>query len=96
MRYAIFYITGRMIMRGELIFNFVLFGISLYLYYVAGTFRKVATCAKIGPEFWPRAILLLMIFLSGILLIRTTTSFIKDQKASTPGDASKGIAQEGR
>ena len=81
-------------MRGELIFNIVLFGVSIYLYYVAGTFRKFASYAKIGPEFWPRAILLLMIFLSGILLIRSITSFIRDQKTSTPGDASKGIAQE--
>jgi putative tricarboxylic transport membrane protein len=81
-------------MRGELVFNSVLFGVSIYLYYVAGTFRKVATYAKIGPEFWPRAILLLIILLSGILLIRSITSFIKNQKASTPGDASKGIAQE--
>jgi putative tricarboxylic transport membrane protein len=83
-----------MSMRGELVFNFALFGVSIYLYYVAGTFRKVATYARIGPEFWPRAILLLIIFLSGILLIRSITSSIKSQKASAPENVSKGIAQE--
>ena len=30
-----------------------------------------------GPEFWPRAILLLMILLSGVLLIKNITSLLK-------------------
>jgi putative tricarboxylic transport membrane protein len=64
-------------MRGELIFNSILFCLSLFLYYVAGTFKKFASYAKLGPEFWPRGILILMILLTGVLLIKNITSLLK-------------------
>ncbi len=66
-------------MRGEIIFNVVLFAISIFLYYVAGTFRQFAPYAKLGPDFWPKGILLGIIFLSGILLIKSITSLIKHE-----------------
>jgi hypothetical protein len=66
-------------MRGEIIFNVVLFAISIFLYYVVGTFKQFALYAKSGPDFWPRGILLGMIFLSGILLIKSITSLIKHE-----------------
>ena len=69
-------------MKGQIVFNASLFAVSLFLYYVAGTFKKFAPYAKLGPEFWPKGILLLLILLSGILLIKDITSVIKPQGAS--------------
>ena len=80
-------------MRGELIFNAVLFGLAMFLYYVAGTFRAFAPYAKSGPEFWPRGILLGMILLSGILLIKNITSLLRSGKATATGESS--VKQEG-
>ncbi len=77
-------------MRGELIFNLLLFSISIFLFYVAGTFRKFATYAKVGPEFWPRGILFLMIVLSGIVLAKQIAGFLKSRKAQT---SEKSITQ---
>jgi hypothetical protein len=66
-------------MRGEIIFNVVLFAVSIFLYYVAGTFKQFAPYAKLGPDFWPKGILLGIIFLSGILLIKNIISLIKHE-----------------
>ena len=76
-------------MRGELIFNSILFCLSLFLYYVAGTFKKFASYAKLGPEFWPRGILLLMILLTGVLLIKNITSLLKPQSAPVAEKSSR-------
>lgn len=81
-------------MKGELIFNTILFGVSIFLYYVAGTFKKLGSYAKSGPEFWPRIILLLLICLSGILLIRNIASLAKAARTSKIEEASRRIVQE--
>lgn len=80
-------------MRGELIFNAILFCLSLFLYYVTGTFKKFASYAKSGPEFWPRGILLLMILLTGVLLIKNITSLLRPQSAPV---AEKSSQERGR
>jgi hypothetical protein len=66
-------------MRGEIIFNVVLFAVSLFLYYVAETFRQFAPYTKLGPDFWPKGILLGIIFLSGILLFKNIIPLIKHE-----------------
>ncbi len=81
-------------MRGQLIFNAILFSVSLYLYYVTGTFKKFTPYSKSGPEFWPRIILVLMICISGILLFKNIASLIKTRKRAEMGATSQGIAQE--
>ena len=81
-------------MKGELIFNTILFGVSIFLYYVAGTFKKLGSYAKSGPEFWPRIVLVLLICLSGILLARNMIALVKTGRIPKTGEASKGIAQE--
>jgi len=72
-------------MRGELIFNIILFVVSLFLYYVAGTFKQFAPYTKLGPDFWPKGILLGIIFLSGILLLKSIIPLVKHEvrKSST-------------
>ncbi len=81
-------------MKGELIFNASVFSVSLYLYYVTGTFKKFTQYAKSGPEFWPRIILVLMICLSGILLFKNIVSMIRAETNPKTGETPKGIAQE--
>ena len=71
-------------MRGEIIFNIVLFAVSIFLYYVAGTFKQFAPYAKLGPDFWPKGILLGIIFLSGILLVKNIVFLMRrDVKPSS-------------
>ena len=70
-------------MRGEAIFNTVLFGLSLFLYYIAGTFKKFAPYAKLGPDFWPKGILLALIVLSGFLCGKSMVRMIKSERAGT-------------
>jgi len=77
-------------MRGEAIFNTVLFGLSLFLYYVAGTFKKFAPYAKLGPDFWPKGILLGLIFLSGFLCVKSVIRLIKSERARTGVEAYAG------
>jgi putative tricarboxylic transport membrane protein len=81
-------------MKGELFFNTFLFGVSIFLYYVTGTFKKLGTYAKSGPEFWPRIVLVLLICLSGILLIKNITSLVKAERTSKTEEATQGIIQE--
>jgi len=77
-------------MRGEIIFSVVLFVVSIFLYYVAGTFKQFAPYAKLGPDLWPKGILLGIIFLSGILLVKNITSLIRHELKRS----SKTIEQE--
>jgi len=71
-------------MRGEIIFSAVVFIVSIFLYYVAGTFKQFAPYAKLGPDFWPKGILLGIIFLSGILLVKNIVFLMRpDVKPSS-------------
>ena len=81
-------------MRGELIFNAILFSLAVFLYYVAGTFKKFAPYVKSGPEFWPRGILLGIIVLSGILLMKNITTLLRTARSPTTGEPAAELGRE--
>jgi hypothetical protein len=49
---------------GKLIMSGIIFSTSLFLYHEAGQFRQIKAIDQVGPDFWPRIILLLLVFLS--------------------------------
>lgn len=57
-------------MRGEIIINGVALISGCLLYYVATTLPQLKIADKVGPAFWPKTILSLIIILSGSLLIK--------------------------
>jgi hypothetical protein len=57
-------------MRGEITINGVTFVSGCLLYYVATTIPELKVADKVGPAFWPKTVLSLVILLSGFLLIK--------------------------
>jgi putative tricarboxylic transport membrane protein len=49
----------------------IVFGLSLYLYVVAGRIEFAAPAGRIGPDFWPKAILMLAMAASGYEIVKT-------------------------
>ena len=68
-------------LKGELIFSFLIFAGSLLLYWVTGTFGTgtVLQGAQMGPAFWPRFILGAIILLTGIVSVGTIKKIIKEK-----------------
>jgi putative tricarboxylic transport membrane protein len=54
---------------GKMIISAVIFITSLFLYYEAGKFRQLKAVEQIGPDFWPKIILILLCILSFIALL---------------------------
>ncbi len=56
-------------LKGELIFALLIFVVSLFLYWVTGSFQTgtLLQGGQMGPAFWPRLILGALILLSGIV-----------------------------
>ncbi|SMB93710.1 Tripartite tricarboxylate transporter TctB family protein [Thermanaeromonas toyohensis ToBE] len=49
---------------GRIIFDGLLFLMSLYFYLLSGKFTYVATPGQLGPDFWPKLILILLMLLA--------------------------------
>lgn len=68
-------------LKGELIFSVLILAVSLFLYWVTGSFegRHVLQGARMGPTFWPRFILGCLILLSGIVSVGTIRKIAKEK-----------------
>lgn len=67
-------------MRGEIIINGVTFVSGCLLYYVATTIPELRVADQVGPSLWPKAVLALVIFLSGFLLIKNLGVFLSKRE----------------
>ncbi|HEX6795328.1 MAG TPA: tripartite tricarboxylate transporter TctB family protein [Casimicrobiaceae bacterium] len=47
-----------------------LFAASAYLYHEAGAFASAARPGQLGPDFWPRAVLVLLMIVCGFAIVR--------------------------
>ena len=54
-------------LKGELIFSALVFVISLFLFWVTGSFAGQEFYGKLGPAYWPRLILVCLVVISGIV-----------------------------
>ena len=68
-------------LKAELIFSLLIFAGSIVLYWVTGSFGKgtVLQGAQMGPAFWPRFILGLIILLTGVVSVGTIRKIIKEK-----------------
>jgi len=66
--------------KGEIIISGAILLFACILYYVATTFRQLLFADKVGPAFWPKTILLVVIVLSGLLLIKDVVIFLRGVK----------------
>lgn len=66
--------------KGEIVVNGVIFATACFLFYVATTFPKFEHADKLGPAFWPEIILLLTIILSGMLIAKNVSDWLKKRK----------------
>jgi len=69
------------VLKGELVFSLLIFLASLVLYWVTGSFGTgtVLQGAQMGPAFWPRFVLGLIILFSGIVSVATIRKIIKEK-----------------
>jgi hypothetical protein len=69
------------VLKAELIFSLLIFAGSIVLYWVTGSFGKgtVLQGAQMGPAFWPRFILGLIILLTGVVSVGTIRKIIKEK-----------------
>ncbi|RLB27116.1 MAG: hypothetical protein DRG66_05965 [Deltaproteobacteria bacterium] len=65
-------------MGGEIIVSLLILVTSCYLYIEAMRFREFRAYAEVGPDFWPKIVLILLIALSGAL---TVSNVIKWRKS---------------
>jgi len=67
---------------------FLIFGLALYLYFLAGRLDDAPIPGQLGPYFWPRAILILLMVSCGIKGIEILAS---RKEAETAGEASSPL-----
>jgi hypothetical protein len=75
-------------MRGELVINGVTFVSGCLLYYVATTIPQLRVADKVGPAFWPKTILSIIILLSGLLFIRNLVTILLRREQTKPRETS--------
>ena len=75
-------------MLGEIISSFFLFVSSCYLYYMAFQMREFRAYKEVGPDFWPKIILICLIFSSAYLTVVNVNKWrkSKDAKAGEEDD----------
>jgi hypothetical protein len=66
-------------MLGETIMSLTIFFGSIFMYYQATQLRQIETYQNVGPDFWPKLIIMVLIAISGYLSIHN----IKRQIQST-------------
>jgi len=70
-------------LKGDLLFSGIIFLFSVFLFYVTGTFNDHAAYSKVGPAYWPRFLLVILLILSGFASLRT---FLKISRERVWGD----------
>jgi hypothetical protein len=76
---------------GEIIVYGVILGMACFLFYVATTFPLFEHADKLGPAFWPKTVLLVVIVLSGTAVIQNTVRAVRNKR-----QRNQGIIQEER
>lgn len=72
---------SKAVLKGELAFSVLIFVVSLFLYWVTGSFGERTTLqgAQMGPAFWPRFLLGSLILLTGIVSVATIRKIAKEK-----------------
>ena len=73
---------------------FILVG-SFFMYYKATQLRVMQTYETVGPDFWPKVILVGMIALSGYLTVRYAVLLKREMRAASPGHEPVAPAEAG-
>jgi putative tricarboxylic transport membrane protein len=60
-----------------------LFGAAVYLYREAGAFASAARPGQLGPDFWPRAVLILLMIVCGCAIVRRAF-FVRVPRTAPP------------
>lgn len=63
----------------DLAFASLLFGLSIYLWFVADAFPVSRRFAQADADFWPKIIFATMALISGLIAIRTFSSLIRNR-----------------
>lgn len=73
-------------LKGELIFALLIFVVSLFLYWVTGSFGTgtVMQGAQMGPAFWPRFLLGGLLLLSVVVSVETIRKITKERAWGEP------------
>ena len=71
-------------MIGEIISSLFIFVSSCYLYYMAFQMREFRAYKEVGPDFWPKIVLICLILFSAYLTISNVNKWrkSKDQRVS--------------
>ena len=65
--------------KKELIVNGIILGTACFLFYVATTFPMFEHADKLGPAFWPKAILFVTVILSGLLAVKNILGWMQNR-----------------
>lgn len=66
-------------LKGDLLFSALVFVVSLFLFWVTGSFSGQESYGKLGPAFWPQIILVCLAFMSGIVSIGTIKKLSREK-----------------
>lgn len=66
-------------MFGDLIMSLSILGASCYLYYVATQLKVFRAYKEVGPDFWPKIVLTVLIALSAILTVYNVSVWRKSR-----------------
>jgi len=67
--------------KGDIIVSGAVLGSAGFLFYVATTFPRFEHADKLGPAFWPKIVLLMVIVLSGVSVVK---SVLKAKRQKSP------------
>ncbi len=81
-------------LRGLLPYVALLLG-AAYLYHDAGRFAAAGRAGELGPDFWPRAVLVLLMLVCAWEIVRGAL-FAKAQPDSAPGAHAKAQEEDAR
>lgn len=66
-------------LKGEVIISGITFLAACTLFYVATTFPELEFADRVGPAFWPKTILFVIIVLSGSLLLKSVIMGLREK-----------------
>ena len=66
-------------LKGDLLFSALVFVVSLFLFWVTGSFTGQESYGKLGPAFWPQIILVILAVMSGIVSIGTIKKLSREK-----------------
>ena len=77
-------------MTGEIVVNFLFLGIGAFLFVLSSQYQSISAFDTLGPAFWPRVVIILLMICSAVLLVQN----IKKKKAETKETAVSVIDPE--